>query len=449
MHTEKVVIDKVVTGGLGLGRMADGMVFMTPWVLPGEEVLVRTRRRRKNYLEAELVEVLTGSPRRIVPPCPHFGVCGGCDLQHAEYGYQLEIKAGVLREHLAGAGIIDESELEKVTEEPLAADRPFGYRQRLRLQVGNGGYGFFRGSSHEVEVVDSCPLAMSSINRVMESLAAGEAMTHLLDTAREIELQASPGDDSLILIVRLRRKPRPADIKAANRACDQLDKVKAVYLAADSVRTLGPYCGSGSSDDDEGCSLLLLLPFPAIPNHRIPAYTLSQEAGGFSQVNPEQNRKMIETMLDWVDTLKAERALDLFGGMGNFAIPLAMKLKEVVGLDRQRAAIRSAEHNAEKTGLTNCSFIRKSAEEGIKEFGAAGEVFDLVLLDPPRRGCREVLPFLGEIGGPAVIYISCDPATLARDLKDLSDNGYSVRKVKMVDMFPQTHHLESMVLLTR
>ncbi|MCA1764999.1 MAG: class I SAM-dependent RNA methyltransferase [Desulfobulbaceae bacterium] len=449
MQTEKVLIDKVVTGGLGLGRMADGMVFMIPYVLPGEEVLIRPGRRKKNYLEADLVEVVSASPRRIEANCPHFGVCGGCDFQHVEYGYQLELKSGVLRENLAAAKIMEGSDLGKVMEEPLEAARPFGYRQRLRLQVdNNGGYGFFRRSSHEVEVIESCPLAMPSINKVMESFASSEAMGHLLDTAREVELLASPGDESVVLIVRLRRKPRPADLKAADRASDQLKTVKAVYLAADSVRTQGPYCGSGS-DDDEDRSLLLLLPFPAIPHHRIPAYTLSQEAGGFCQVNPEQNRKMIATMLDWVDTLKAERALDLFGGMGNFSIPLAMKFKEVVGLDRQRAAIRGAEQNAEKAGLKSCSFIRKSAEEGIKEFGAAGEIFDLVLLDPPRRGCREVLPFLSEIGNPAVIYISCDPATLARDLKDMSENGYTVRKVKMVDMFPQTHHLESMVLLTR
>jgi 23S rRNA (uracil1939-C5)-methyltransferase len=467
VHTEKVVIDKVVTGGLGLGRMADGMVFMVPCVLPGEEVVVRTAHRRKKYLEVELVEVLAGSSHRVEPCCPHFGICGGCDLQHAEYACQLELKSDILREHLAGGKILDLSEPAKVMEEPLASPQPFGYRQRLRLQVENGSYGFFRRSSHEIEAIRSCPLAMPAINRVMGNFAAGEAMEHLLDLAREVELLASPGDDSLVLIVHLRRKPRPADVKAANRACEQLDTVKALYLVADGSRMQGPYCGSGSADDDEGRSLLLLLPFPAVPAHRIPSYSLSQEAGGFCQVNLEQNRRMIETMLDWVADLKVERALDLFGGMGNFSIPLAMKLKaelsrlpaqtklmplrykEVVGLDQQRAAIRSAEQNAERAGLNNCSFIRKSALEGIKQFGAAGEVFDLVLLDPPRRGCREVLPFLTDIGEPAVIYISCDPATLTRDLRDLSDNGYSVRKVKMVDMFPQTHHLETMVLLTR
>jgi 23S rRNA (uracil1939-C5)-methyltransferase len=183
--------------------------------------------------------------------------------------------------------------------------------------------------------------------------------------------------------------------------------------------------------------------------HNIAAHILCQEAGGFSQVNLEQNNRLVETLLDWVDELPAKRGLDLFGGMGNFSIPLAAKLTEVVGLDLQRAAIRSAETNAAAAGLTNCSFIRRSAEDGLREFGKDGEVFDLVLLDPPRRGCREIIPHLGMVGDPAVIYISCDPGTLARDIKDMVELGYGIRKVMMFDMFPQTHHLETMVLLRK
>ena len=450
VQTEKVVIDKVVAGGLGLGRLADGMVVMAPYALPGEEIKVRAKRRKKKYMEAELLEVLKSSPRRVEPYCPHFGVCGGCDLQHAEYDYQLELKENILLEQLVGTKVITETELKKVIEKPLSAPQPFGYRQRLRLQVDkNGGYGFFRNLSHDLEEIESCPLAMDEINKVLKKFPTSEAMDHLLGLAREVELLASPGDNSLILIIRLRRKPRPTDAKAAGQAADDLDLVKAVYLAAEGEQIQGPYCGSMLANADEGRSLLLLLPFPAMKKHGIAPYTLGQEAGGFSQVNLAQNERMIETLLDWVEELPAKRGLDLFGGMGNFSIPLAAKLNEVVGLDLQRAAIRSAERNAEIAGLSNCSFIRKSALDGIKEFGAAGEVFDLVLLDPPRRGCREVLPFLDGVGSPAVIYVSCDPATLARDIKEMAKSGYAIKKIILVDMFPQTHHLETMVLLTK
>ncbi len=450
VQTEKVVIDKVVAGGLGLGRLTDGLVVMVPYALPGEEILVRAKRRKKKYLEAELLEVIKPSPRRVEPYCPHFGICGGCDLQHAEYDYQLELKENILREQLVGAKVINEAELEKIIERPLSAPQPFGYRQRLRLQVDkNGGYGFFRNLSHDVEEIESCPLAMPEINKVLAKFSTSESMGHLLGLAREVELLVSPGDNSLILIIRLRRKPRPTDAKAADQVADDLDLVKAVYLAADGEQIQGPYCGSMLASEDEGRSLLLLLPFPAIEKHGIAPYTLGQEAGGFSQVNLAQNERMIEKLLDWVEELPAERGLDLFGGMGNFAIPLAAKFDEVVGLDLQRAAIRSAARNAEIAGLSNCSFIRKSAVDGIQEFGAAGDVFDLVLLDPPRRGCLEVVPLLEGVGSPVVIYVSCDPATLARDIKEMTKNGYAIKKIILVDMFPQTHHLETMVLLTK
>jgi 23S rRNA (uracil1939-C5)-methyltransferase len=450
VQTEKVVIDKVVAGGLGLGRLADGMVVMAPYVLPGEEVLVRAKRLKKKYMEAELLEVLRASPHRLAPDCRHFGVCGGCDLQHAAYDYQLELKGKILRQHLLGARVISEAELAKVTDEPLRAPHAFGYRQRLRLQVDNqGGYGFFQNRSHVVERIESCPLAMPEINRVLEEFGNSEAMTHLLGKAREVEVLASPGDNSLVLIIALRRKPRPTDVRFAGQAADELAAVKAVYLAADGVRIQGPYCGGPLTAEDEDRSLLLQLPVPAMPKHGIASHTLCQEAGGFSQVNLEQNSRLIETMLDWVAELPVRRGLDLFGGMGNFAIPLATKLTEVVGLDLQRAAIRSAESNAEKAGISNCSFLRKAAVDGLKEFGAAGEIFDLVLLDPPRRGCRELVPFLAEVGSPTVIYVSCDPATLARDIQAMTESGYRIGRVVLIDMFPQTHHLETMVLLRK
>jgi 23S rRNA (uracil1939-C5)-methyltransferase len=450
VQKEKVVIDKVVAGGLGLGRLDDGMVVMVPYVLPGEEIVARAKRRKKKYMEAELLEVLHPSPRRIEPACSHFGVCGGCDLQHTDYDYQLELKGKILRQHLLGAKVITETELDKVLEKPLSAPRPFGYRQRLRLQVDkNGGYGFFQNRTHVVEVIDSCPLAMPEINLVLKKFAGSVAMTHLLGLAREVELLASPGDNSLVLIIHLQRRPRPTDVAAANQVVDDLDPVKAVYLAAEGVKIAGPYIGSTPAEEEGDRSLLLQLPFPAMARHNIAAHTLCQEAGGFSQVNLEQNSRMIETLLDWVEELPVKRGLDLFGGMGNFSIPLAAKLTEVVGLDLQRSAIRSAETNAAAAGLTNCSFLRKSAEEGLKEFGAAGEIFDLILLDPPRRGCRELLPFLGEVGTPAIIYVSCDPATLARDIQGMAESGYRLQKVVMVDMFPQTHHLETMVLLSK
>jgi len=444
VQTEKVLIEKVIGTGLGLGRLVDGMVVMLPYVLPGEEVVIKPQKRKKKYLEAEPVEIVKVSPQRIIPPCPHFGICGGCDLQHAEYPYQVELKEAILREQLGGGG----ETLEGLMEAPVLASNPFGYRQRLRLQVDEDGrYGFFRNRSHQVEAITSCPLARPEITEAMEMFTDSSGVKHLLTMAREVELLSSPGDESLVLIFNLRRKPRPTDIKAADRVANELANVKGVYLGAEGSLAQGPFCGQAMVDG--GKSLMMLMPFPGVSKHGLAPYTLSQEAGGFSQINIEQNEIMIEIMLDWVAGLKAARGLDLFCGMGNFTIPLAAKVSEVVGMDLQRAAIRSAARNVEAAGLDNCLFQQKAAVAGIEELTGAGEKFDLVLLDPPRRGCREVLPHLAGIGHPAVIYISCDPATLARDIRDMADMGYSLKKARMIDMFPQTHHLETMALLTR
>lgn len=437
-------------GGLGLARLGDGMVVMVPYVLPGEEVVVQITKRKKNYLEAKPLEILKSSDHRVDAPCPHFAVCGGCDLQHADYSYQLELKEAILREQLVGAKVVSDPDNEDIIKKAISSPDELGYRQRVRLQVDKAGeYGFFRNRSHEVEQIERCLLARPEINRFLEKVSDSRAMGHLLALAEELEVLVSPGDQTLVLIVHLRRKPRPADVKAAHGVADEFENIKAVYLAAKGVQTQGPYCGLSDDSEDEDRTLMLVMPFPAFARHDINSYDLCQEAGGFSQVNLEQNNNLIATMLDWVGELSVKRGLDLFCGMGNFTIPLAAKLQEVVGLDLQRAAIRSADRNAEAAGIDNCTFRQKTAVDAIREIAVAGEKFDLVLLDPPRRGCREVIPHLAELGNPAVIYVSCDPATLARDISDMKTLGYELQKVQPFDMFPQTHHQETMALLIK
>jgi 23S rRNA (uracil1939-C5)-methyltransferase len=446
--TETVRIDKVVAGGLGLTRAASGQMLMVPLVLPGEEVVVRVVRERKDYLEAELLEIIGAHPERVVPPCPHFGRCGGCDLQQAAYPLQVEIKNGILREQLERAGVLEPGGSLEL-EEPLGSPLPLGYRQRLRLQVDEGGrWGFFRSRSHDLEAIAECPLAGPEINAIIRAFPASPALARLLNNALEVEVIASPGDGKVVLIVRLCRKARPADLQAAARVGAELAPVAAVFLEAEGQQRLGPFpvVVAGDGGDERG---VVCLPFPALTGREIPAYTLFQEAGGFCQVNPSQNRRMIGQMLAWLAGCEVSRAADLFCGMGNFSIPLALAGFSVTGSDLQRSAIRSASRNAEAAGLHNCTFIQAAAEQAARTLAEAGERFDLIILDPPRRGCAEVIPLLAGLGAGLLLYISCDPATLTRDLIGLTRQGYRIEKFGIVDMFPQTAHLESMVLLRR
>jgi len=444
---ERVRIEKLVAGGIGLARAASGKILLVPMVLPGEEVAVRPLRSRKGYLEAELQEVVTGHPGRVSPRCPHYGRCGGCDLQHAAYPLQLELKGDILLDqlHRAGVGVGEPGRL----GEPLPAVEDFGYRQRLRLQLDKAGrWGFFRCRSHELEVIAECPLAVPEVNAVIRQFPVSPALGHLLGQGLEIEVSSSPGTGMVFLLVKLRRKARAADLLAARRVAVELSTVAAVFVEVDGQQRLGPFPECPGLEDGRNMGLIRL-PFPALPKLGLPAYTLSQEVGGFCQVNQSQNRRMIEQMLAWLNLAEVRRVADLYCGMGNFSIPLALAGISVTGSDLQRSAIRSAVFNAKEAGVSHCRFIQAPAEQTLRDLASAGERFDLLVLDPPRRGCAELVGLLGRLGAGLLLYVSCDPATLTRDLVALIGHGYGIEKIGIIDMFPQTAHLETMVLLRR
>ena len=444
MKKTTVTIDKLVIGGDGLGRLDDGMVVMVNGVLPGERVVVLPKRKRSGYIEADLVSVLDASPIRVSPPCPHFGICGGCDLQHAEVSQQAEIKAAILRDHLLRGALFNQESLAAVWREPLAAPRMFNYRQRIRLQVDGDflpEFGFHRHRSHQLEPVESCLLARNEINVVLAAVAGSQPMTQLLGQSGEFELLYSPADQDVILFLHFKRKPRPGDLKAAEAVVAELG-VRALLF---HVAGFGIFDPVGVDCRDEA-----LLRFTLSGLGRSgEELGLTVEPGGFCQVNPEQNLNLIGQLLEWCQEKRIRRVLDCHCGMGNFSLPLAAIADEVVGCDMQGASIRSARRNAEANGIGNCRFEKMAAAQMVAELIESGETFDCILLDPPRMGCADIVPLLPRLNPERIIYISCDPATLHRDLAGLSDLGYRVRALRMVDMFPQTAHMESITLLEK
>ncbi len=443
-HT--ITIDKVITGGLGLGRLASGLVVMVPFVLPGETVVVALAKQRKGFAEASLLEVLTPSAQRVKPPCPHFQECGGCHLQHGDYGSQLAIKESILRDLLVRQGGWQASEIDSICEPLLESPTPFHYRQRIRLQIdASGRLGFFARRSHAVVAVDSCPLAVEELNQVLGELRGLVPFRALTPHAMALELLLSPLDGRVALMIHLRRKPRPADQQAARAVAAAIGLVQSVWLAGEGFAVSGPYGGG----EDEGGASPEGIAFALAEELAGRRLVLRFEAGGFCQVNLTQNEGLLRQLLAWAQVGPEDRVLDLFCGMGNFSLPLALVAREVVGTDLQRSSIRGAEANARANRLANCRFLRAEALSAVREFRKAGERFDLILLDPPRSGCRELIPSLPDLGAEKILYISCDPATLSRDLGQLHELGYVLRKLRGVDMFPQTSHLETIALLTR
>lgn len=441
----ELTVDKVIKGGIGLGRLADGQVVMVPRVLPGELVRVRLRRRHKQYHEADLLEVLVPSEHRIFPICPVYETCGGCDFQHVAYDEQLRLKNAILAETLRRSGLCREEELAALLGAPLASPRELGYRQRIRLQTAQGMMGYFGRRSHTLIPVAQCPLAGEATNLVLAELSASRPFQTLLDQASVIELLENPLHNSVILLIHYTRKTRPAEHHAVRLLCQTLPLLEAVLFSVEG-QAKGPcFSERGEIQPNE-----LRVEFSLSAGLCGKPLTLGLEPGGFCQINLGQNENCIGQMLEWTKELKPGRALDLFSGMGNFSLPLAMQGWEVVGMDMQRSTIRSARRNAEAAGLADCCrFTQESAVMAAGRLLAEKGLFDLLLLDPPRSGCAEIIPLLPDLQARQVIYISCDPATLARDLVGLVRAGYRLAEVRLVDMFPQTAHQETMAKLVR
>ena len=430
-HT--LTIKKVIAGGSGLGTLSDGMAAMVPGTLPGETVLVRERKRHRGHLEADLVRILAPSPDRVAPPCPHYGRCGGCDLQHAAYPAQLILKQRILRESLTRA------RLDLPPDQPaLASPLPFGYRCRLRLHLDHAGrLGFHAPASNTVVPIERCLLATEPINLAIASLVEHGWPERLAAGIAAIELIHSPADATVTVALAPRPNQRPRQLAALTAALtDGLHPLSAAVLAG----------SSGSRPD--------AVPAPAPCRQdfapRGLGYHLRWDHRCFFQVNSAQNSRLVETVLDLLPPISPPAtALDLYCGMGNFSIPLALAGLRVTGVEQNPAGIRWAQTNSQAAGLTDIRFLGGDVARHLQALIAAEARFDLILLDPPRQGAGRAAALLPLLRPARILSIACDPATLARDLGLIVPQGYRLTRLIPVDMFPQTHHIESIALLER
>ena len=449
----ELVIEKIINGGYGLARNEEGLVVLVPLVLPGETIRTGKIRKSRKHLIAETESILEPSSQRITAPCRYYGYCGGCDLQHASYDHQLTIKQSILIEQLGREGLFSRTTAENFLDSVIQSPKCFAYRQRVRLQVDSEGrIGFFRPGTHSVIPVSRCEIARPELNTALEYLLSAGQIPELMVRTTKIEMIASPEEEKVHLVFSLKVKPRKKDVKICAVLCAGSEVVQSIVLKADGFAPTNPITAHGESNGENRGAIRLILgssPRSPLADTQYAGIVLGNEIGGFTQVNPEQNENLISTVCNWAAEVPHGRILDLYCGMGNFSIPLAFMADEIIGMDLQRSAIRSAQANARQAGLENCSFRKAAAEEGIGNLITAGEHFDLLLLDPPRQGSREIIAHVKASGCRALIYVSCDPATLTRDLGLLAEQGFQIKKMRLVDMFPQTHHMETITLLTK
>ena len=447
-------IEKLIYGGDGLARLpADdrgrGKAAFIPLVLGGEKIEAAITEEKPSFVRAHAEAIVEPSPHRVAPPCPHFGRCGGCHYQHASYDHQLEIKEEILRENLRRI-----AKLELQCEIEVHPSPPWHYRNRSRMQVRTRprfSAGYFKFASHELLPVEECPISSPLINRGIAALWRSGRAGQAVEGVREVEFfansEADGNETRLLLEFLCAPEARRAAVRAwAEELCAAMPEIAGVVAFREPQRgVLEPLVAVGASE----------LTYQT----KNAAYRVS--AGSFFQTN----RFLINELVNVVTAGRSgQLALDLYAGVGLFSTALARDVRHIISVESSQTAANDLQYNLPLTGkavhAATEQYLAKLGDNGRAGRGALRQGAalppqlvhkpDLVVVDPPRGGLGDrAARLLADVDAPRITYVSCDPATLARDLVPLEASGYRVDQVHLVDLFPQTYHLESVLHLIR
>jgi 23S rRNA (uracil1939-C5)-methyltransferase len=427
----EIRIDDLDHDGRGVGRVDDKVVFVDG-ALPGERVRFRYTKGGKQYDQGKLEEVLEASPDRVEPPCPVFGLCGGCSLQHLAPEAQVAAKEAQLLQNLQRTGGLAPEERLPPLDGPH-----WGYRAKARLsvrQVRNKGQlvGFRERASSYVTVMDACPVLDPRLDALIQPLKELVAGLSRPDRVPQAEVAASEGDACVVI----RHLTELTEGDRERLLAFQAEQGVVVETQAKGPETATPI------DPDRPADLF----------YRLPEFdlTLRFRSTDFVQVNQDVNRQLVSRAMELLAPEEGETLLDLFCGLGNFSLAAAARGAQVVGLEGERALVERAEANARANGLTEQTRFATAdlSETPLSELADARQA-DKVLLDPPRSGAVEACKQLVETAPRRIVYVSCNPATLARDASVLAHGGYRLVAAGIANMFPHTAHVESVACFER
>ncbi|MES9899921.1 MAG: 23S rRNA (uracil(1939)-C(5))-methyltransferase RlmD [Sedimenticola sp.] len=425
-------IDSLSHDGRGVAHI-DGKAVFIHGALPGEEVLFTYTKKQRRFDEGVVSQVLTPSDDRVEPRCEHFGVCGGCSLQHMAPEAQIRMKQSTLTDAFQRIGKVEPESLLP----PLVAESPWGYRRKARIgakfviKKDRMLVGFRERGSGFVADMKRCHVLHPQVGELITPLADLIASLTIKEKVPQIEVAL--GDDCCVLIFRVMEPPAHQDLEK--------------LLAFGREHGLHAYLQEGGED-----SIRPITGEKAELTYSLPAYdaTLHFLPNDFTQVNSELNRLMLDRALGMLELNSEDRVLDLFCGLGNFTLPIARTAKEVVGIEGDSGLVARARENAERNGITNSRYFTANLYESLEKEPWLLESYNKALLDPPRSGALEVLEHLPKLGVERIVYVSCYPGTLARDAGELVNQyGYRLVSAGVMDMFPHTAHVESIALFEK
>lgn len=426
--------------GCGIGRL-NGLAVFVEGAVPKDRALVEITKLKKNYAQASLVDIIEKSPLRVDPACEIAGICGGCQIMHVGYESQLDIKSEGVRQTLKRIGGVDES----LVNEIIGMKSPYGYRNKAQFPVGvqNGQavLGFYKKGSHEIVPCSKCRI-QHDINEKITAVVKEYVNDNSIEVYDErlhkgnvrhvvTKIGFTTGEIMVVLVTK-----DAARLKGVEKLVDTLKtEIPGLRTVVQNInpdktnRILGfknkTIYGDGIINDYIGDLKFNISPI------------------SFFQVNPVQTNVLYGKALEYAQLEGEETVFDIYSGIGTISLFLSQKAKKVIGVEIVEDAVRDASENAKLNGIENVEFYAGKAEEVIPNLYKQGIRADVAVVDPPRKGCDErVLSVLSSMQAKRIVYVSCNPATLARDAKYLEENGYAVEKVQPVDMFPHTMHTE-------
>lgn len=444
-----VTIEDVTSMGDGIAKHEGYPLFVNGGVT-GDEIEITVTKTNKTYGFGRINKILTPSPYRKAPDCPAFDSCGGCDFMHISYDYQLKIKSDTIVGNLRKIGGVapDEYEFEGV----IGAVSKQNYRNKAQLPIGKKGkktvFGFYSKKSHDIVPISSCLIQNDDINKAAKVFLdfANEYKISVYDEKshtgilRHIYVRTgNTTGDMLFVVVTNSKKILPHSEVLVQRLIELCPGIKGIIQNINTEKT-NLVLGKGNKilwGEDKITSY--------IDNLR---FDISSES--FFQVNGEQTQKLYAKALEYASPEKDETVFDLYCGTGSISLFLATKANRVIGVEIVEKAIENAKENAALNGITNADFFAGDCAKTVDVLVANGEKADIVVVDPPRKGCSEdMLTLIDKMAPKKLVYVSCNSATLARDVKILSEYGFSLKKVCGVDMFPNSTHVECVVLISK